>query len=216
MGKIMFEVGDRVRLVRRGIPTREKCSWKWGKDWTKEAGLELGEVYTVRAVEKDNTIRVEDSVYWLDMWYFRKVEEENMITKPINYECCNPDIAEALKSGNAIKCKVWNDNLDDKHVVWIIAYEGECKRYHTYNSSYSNAEPETEHRYRVKTPRYIMQALEDKGYKWDGDEEAWISNKCPTRFRPEMFASCGKEVKRCLNTWEVDGWVFVEDWLEEI
>ena len=44
-------------------------------------------------------------------------------TKPIDFTGCHPVIAEALKRGEAIKCKVWDNKGDVKKGVWICRYK---------------------------------------------------------------------------------------------
>ena len=45
-------------------------------------------------------------------------------TKPIDFTGCHPVIAEALKRGEAIECKVWDTYRDVKREVWICQYKG--------------------------------------------------------------------------------------------
>jgi hypothetical protein len=211
----MFKVGDKVRLVRRGIPTKEECGRRWDRDWPEWAGLEIGDICTVTAVDEDDTfqistLKVDDGSLWFDPWYFKKVEG---VTKPLNYEGCHPDIAKALKSGNVVKCKVWDDKCGNEHVAWVIAYYDGV--YHTSSTYHDRAEPFSP-KYRVKSPRAILRALEKGGYEWDNGSWMWRSETNSVMFRPEMFAYCGKKVEYRSGKWRVDSWVFIEDWLEEV
>lgn len=45
-------------------------------------------------------------------------------TKPIDFTSCHPVIAEALKRGEAIKCKVWDNdcNTELKIEAWVCRY----------------------------------------------------------------------------------------------
>ena len=43
-------------------------------------------------------------------------------TKLIDFTGCHPVIAEALKRGEIIKCRVWDIRGDVKRGVWICLY----------------------------------------------------------------------------------------------
>ena len=43
-------------------------------------------------------------------------------TKPIDYTGCHPVIAEALKRGETIKCKVWDDGHPGEEVRHVVSY----------------------------------------------------------------------------------------------
>ena len=45
-------------------------------------------------------------------------------TKPVDFTGCHPVIAEALKQGEAIECKVWVNKGDVKREVWVCRYKG--------------------------------------------------------------------------------------------
>ena len=45
-------------------------------------------------------------------------------TKPIDFTGCHLVIAEALRSGEEIKCRVWDNKGDVKREVWICRYKG--------------------------------------------------------------------------------------------
>ena len=45
-------------------------------------------------------------------------------TRPIDFTGCHPVIAEALKRGEEIECRVWDCKGDVKREVWICRYKG--------------------------------------------------------------------------------------------
>ena len=45
-------------------------------------------------------------------------------TRPIDFTGCHPVIAKALKRGEEIKCRVWDNKGDVKREVWICRYKG--------------------------------------------------------------------------------------------
>lgn len=45
-------------------------------------------------------------------------------TRPIDFTGCHPVIAEALKRGEDIECRVWDNKGDVKKKVWVCRYKG--------------------------------------------------------------------------------------------
>jgi hypothetical protein len=211
----MFKVGDKVRLIRRGIPTKEECGRRWARDWPKEDGLEVGDVCTVAMIGSDGTLQIEGRNLWYDPWYFELVGEE--VLEPIDYKGCHPEIARALKAGNMIRCRVWDDGCPTQRITQVIGFNSKYRKYCTLEGDpyYTCAEPVST-RYRVKPPRAIMRVLKESGYVWNSCSWVWRSEENPLVFRPEMLVCCGKEVERRSGKWKIDGWTFDESWLEEI
>jgi hypothetical protein len=209
----MFKVGDRVKLIRRGIPTETESRQPWSVDWPAKEGLKIGDTFTITAISNDGALQVGNIDTWMDPWYFERAEEKTL--EPISYEGCHPEVARALRAGDMIRCRVWDSGCSTQITTQVIGYNAKYSKYCTLDGDfyYDNAEPFVAE-YRVKTPRAILRALEKDGYEWDG--EVWRSKMNPKVFRPEMFSCCGKKVERQLGDWKVGDWFFIEDWLEKV
>ena len=64
-------------------------------------------------------------------------------TKPIDFTGCHPVIAEHLKRGEAIECKVWDHKNLARRVGFVVGYSANSAHPYQYNngSTYCYAEP---------------------------------------------------------------------------
>ena len=89
-------------------------------------------------------------------------------TKPIDYTGCHPVIAEHLKRGEAIKCKVWDDYRDHE-VVWVYLYEMGAK--YPYRNitgtGWKDAEPIPIRVKRIMPPERAIPMLIAGGWRFD-------------------------------------------------
>ena len=89
-------------------------------------------------------------------------------TKPIDFTGCHPVIAEHLKRGEAIKCKVWDDYRNHE-VVWVCLYEMGAK--YPYRNitgtGWKDAEPIPIKTKRIMPPERAIPTLIANGYEFD-------------------------------------------------
>jgi hypothetical protein len=76
-----FEVGDRVRVARRGVPNYEGSGWD--QDWTREANLRSDVTYTVCEISRLQNIRLTENkyFYWYSPWHFRRIRKAKKESK---------------------------------------------------------------------------------------------------------------------------------------
>ena len=129
------------------------------------------------------------------------------------YEGCNPKIAESLKKGFHIKCKVkaasWDNDTCYILTNTICAFV-KGKYMSTTGNIWDIAEPVPTTETRVKGPVEIMTALINAGYSvdctgdWDneGDDDGIVM------FVNTMWQYCGERAPASY-TWE-------PEWLEEV
>ena len=122
-------------------------------------------------------------------------------TRPIDFTGCHPVIAEALKRGEAIECKVWDSRRGhDEGKCYVTGYEpgiyitsGGCKL--------DRAEPIPIKTRRIMPPERAIPVLIAEGWKFDdngnlvGDENTILNN---------MFKLMGKP----LSDPKVSFWVW--------
>ena len=132
-------------------------------------------------------------------------------TKLIDYTGCHPVIAEHLKRGEAIKCKVWDDYRDHE-VVWVYLYEMGAK--YPYRNitgtGWKDAEPIPLKVKRIMPPERAIQVLIAEGWKFgdNGDLVGYGSN-C---VRTAMFKLMGKP----LSDPKVSSWTWPPCIIEEV
>ena len=89
-------------------------------------------------------------------------------TKQIDFTGCHPVIAEALKRGEAIKCKVWDDYRDHE-VVWVYLYEMGAK--YPYRNitgtGWKDAEPIPRKVRRIMPPERAIPVLIAEGWAFN-------------------------------------------------
>jgi len=121
-------------------------------------------------------------------------KENKFVTKDIDYTGCHPDIANALRQGKAIRCKI-----DDNQTALVIGYDRkDCyEKPYVGDSSraFSHAEPIQAKRI-LKDPVSIMKILVEEG--WVYKHSTWWVNKIGN-FRFSRWDLCEKEVKHCSN-----------------
>lgn len=133
------------------------------------------------------------------------------------YEGCHPVIAEALRQGKAIECRVWDHNEREptsfvrRHIVGY--FTGVVYPYATAtNIGYKHAEPirkKTKKTF-VKKASEIMRWLEDNGAVIDAEGDWRVKDSSPILpafFVTTMWQYCGEEPGTGYN-WH-------PDWLEE-
>ena len=132
--------------------------------------------------------------------------KRKLVVKKPSYEGCDSEIAEELRKGNSVKCKVW-DSSSNKHTRsrWVMGYVyDQSYPYKTENDMFVHAEPVYEKKVYVKKASEIMRLLEDNGWKVDEDGN-WRKTGKQTFVR-QMFKYCGREP---------GAWKWEPEWLEE-
>jgi hypothetical protein len=129
-------------------------------------------------------------------------------TKPIDYEGCDPIIADHLRRGLAIECLVWYSERDAKEIDIVYGYISRSShKYCTVRCvEYRNAEPiqYTESK-TLKQPVELMRVLVDGG--WSSDcYGVWV-HKDKAKFYPGMWGICGMETRGVREK-------FDESWLD--
>jgi len=111
-------------------------------------------------------------------------------TKLIDYTGCHPVIAEHLKRGEAIKCKVWDDYRDHE-VVWVYLYEMGAK--YPYRNitgtGWKDAEPIPLKVKRIMPPERAIPTLIENGCRFDNRGALNGGTYCVV---PQMFEKMGK------------------------
>ena len=116
-------------------------------------------------------------------------------TKPIDFTGCHPVIAEALKRGEAIKCRVWDLGRDGRREVeaWICRYRGNSS--HPYCAdNYTNwmyAEPIPRKVRRIMPPERAIPVLIAEGWSFTSAGYL-IGPSCV--LVPKMYALMGGDV----------------------
>ena len=109
-------------------------------------------------------------------------------TKPIDLTGCHPVIAEALKRGEAIKCKVWNDGHPREETRYVAGYWPK-----TYISegvvAWDRAEPIPRKTRRIMPPERAIQVLIAEGWRFDSSGQ--MDGPAQT-ILPTMFCRMGR------------------------
>ena len=120
-------------------------------------------------------------------------------TKPIDFTGCHPVIAEHLKRGEAIKCKVWDDYRDHE-VVWVYLYEMGAK--YPYRNitgtGWKDAEPIPIKTKRIMPPERAIPTLIAEG--WRFDNRGALRGEKMDYILPQMFEKMGKPLED--NSWQ--------------
>ena len=92
-------------------------------------------------------------------------------TKPVDYTGCHPVIAEALKRGDEIECKVWDHKGGVKVEAWIYRYKGGSERPYRSGTDtpWKYAEPTPLKVKRIMPPERAIPKLIEDGYEFDVD-----------------------------------------------
>ena len=133
-------------------------------------------------------------------------------TKPIDFTGCHPVIAEALKQGEEIECRVWDNKGDVKREVWICRYKGSADlpyRSET-DTPWKHAEPIPLKTHRIMPPERAIPVLIAKGWKFgdNGDLVGYGNNVV----RTAMFKLMGKP----LSDPKVSSWTWPPCIVEEV
>ena len=128
-------------------------------------------------------------------------------TKPIDFTGCHPVIAEHLKRGEAIKCKVWDDYRDHE-VVWVYLYEMGAK--YPYRNitgtGWKDAEPIPIKTRRIMPPERAIPVLIAEGWRFDSRGALSGEMYC---IIPKMFEKMGKPLED--NSWQWPPCIIEED-----
>ena len=120
-------------------------------------------------------------------------------TRPIDFTGCHPVIAEHLKRGEAIKCKVWDDYRDHE-VVWVYLYEMGAK--YPYRNitgiGWKDAEPIPLKVKRIMPPERAIPVLIAEGWKFDNRGALRGEMYC---IIPQMFEEMGKPLEDTSWKW---------------
>ena len=116
-------------------------------------------------------------------------------TKPIDFTGCHPVIAEYLKRGEAIECKVYNNKKCESRVGLVVGFSASHENpYRCDNlgiSLYRHAEPIPCKVRRVMPPERAIPVLIRKGWRF-------TSTGCLTStgcgLVPEMYALMGGDI----------------------
>ncbi len=92
-------------------------------------------------------------------------------TRPIDFTGCHPVIAEHLKRGEIVKCKVWDSGRNRGHEVeaWICRYNSNSNLPYISGSGtpWRNAEPIPIKVKRIMPPERAIPILIDEGWKFN-------------------------------------------------
>ena len=89
-------------------------------------------------------------------------------TKPIDFTGCHPVIAEALKRGEAIECRVWGSDKGCHKNKFVIRYRaGFTCPYETHDWFYKHAEPIPIKVKRIMPPERAIPTLIAEGWRFN-------------------------------------------------
>ena len=123
-------------------------------------------------------------------------------TRPIDYTGCHPVIAEHLKRGEAIECKVWNDLSGESQTGYVIGFSASnLHRYRCDNEGVSvhrHAEPIPRKVRRIMPPERAIPVLIAGG--WSFDARGALIGGDQYSIVPQMFAKMGRPLED--NSWK--------------
>lgn len=180
-----------------------------------EADRELEPIF--RGAEKDLQVVAKKHGFDLHLiddskgtWYFyptitteqlnEKEEPKPMTeyqTRPIDFTGCHPVVAEHLKRGVSVKCKVWDDSNEEPDEMWVESFDTGDFPYFTKTEDrkeycwYRCAEPLPKTTYYWKKASEIFKWCEDNGCVVD-IEGRWHKDG-KTVFYACWLHFCGKE-----------------------
>jgi hypothetical protein len=136
-----------------------------------------------------------------------------MITEPIDYSGCDPQIAKMLKRNRAIKCKLRSHGSPIEG--FVVGYLAECDFSYVSRDGgcYLYAEP-IEAEYRVKDTSALIEALIGSGYTYKKNGVWRKPDAIP--IHPDMWSYQGKLILCTDGRWLIEGWEFIKDWVEEV
>ena len=133
-------------------------------------------------------------------------------TRPIDFTGCDPVIAEALKRGEEIECRVWDNKGDGKIEAWICRYKGgsDFPYRSVTNTPWKYAEPIPLKVKRIMPPERAIPVLIAEGWKFsDNGDLVGYGNNC---VRTAMFKLMGKP----LSDPKVSSWTWPPCIIEEV
>ena len=116
-------------------------------------------------------------------------------TKPIDFTGCHPVIAEALKRGEAIECRVWSDLSGESQTGYVIGFS--ASNLHKYRcdnegvSVHRHAEPIPIKAKRIMPPERAIPVLIAGG--WAFTSTGWLVGP-GCILNPQMYALMGGDV----------------------
>ena len=130
-------------------------------------------------------------------------------TRPIDFTGCHPVVAEHLKRGEEIECKVWSDKEDHKNKFVFRYRAGLTRPYETDDWFYEHAEPIPIKTRRTMPPERAIPILIAEGWVFgDSGDLVGHGNSVVTL----MFKMMGKP----LSDPEVSGWAWPPCIIEEV
>ena len=112
-------------------------------------------------------------------------------TKPIDFTGCHPVIAEHLKRGEMIECRVWSDKEYHKNKFVFRYRAGLTRPYETDDWFYEHAEPIPIKVKRIMPPERAIPVLIAEGFTFTST--GWLS---APKFVvvPQMYALMGRDL----------------------
>ena len=122
-------------------------------------------------------------------------------TRPIDFTGCHPVIAEALKRGEAIECRVWDceDSPCQLRKKWVCSYSKEesCSYISTEGIVWRYAEPTTIKVHRIMPPEQAIPVLIANG--WEYNKEGALVGEPP--IVSSMFKEMGGLLDKSRAVW---------------
>ena len=122
-------------------------------------------------------------------------------TRPIDFTDCHPVIAEALKRGEAIECRVWSDLSGESQTGYVIGFSASnLHRYRCDNEGVSvhrHAEPIPLKTKRIMPPERAIPVLIAEG--WRFDKGGALVGGPP--IVPQMFQEMGGPIDNSHAVW---------------
>ena len=116
-------------------------------------------------------------------------------TKPIDFTGCHPVIAEHLKRGEAIKCRVWDNTDLGGRVVFVVGYSASSgypyRCDNAGNSIYCYAEPIPVKIKRIMPPERAIPVLIAEGWRFTS---TGFLTRPDCVLSPKRFALMGEDV----------------------
>ena len=160
-----YKVGDKVRVIKAGSHR-----------------FKVGEVVEITELFPDDNPPHYRADSLNDHWYvtddnIEPLHQTTLITKPIDFTGCHPEIAEALKQGLSVKCKVWDAVKQSSGNIYGCGYaKGSAFPYLVINGVwFKNAKPVTTKRV-LKPIEETIPLLLQNGWRFNGCDDLYIDN----------------------------------------